>query len=207
MNNLGNKYNYAAAIVNLLITAFGVLILQWSVQPVIYLFWMEIIIIVIVACIRMMGAMDGKPFIQTLPGKIPLLIAALFTGAMIISLAVAFTIGVFANGTDSESFKGIGIAVAILWCNYLSGLIIQFFLSGHFRVAVPFTELIFSFVYLLILLAFIMAVTQHLIPALSSRQSPTLTGLSVIGIKFIIDCLRAYLTPYVTPGSEESPSP
>src|SRR5436309_6614722 len=92
-----SKSTYLWAIINLLITLVGIFFLHWSLQPIIYLFWLEIIFTVVSALIRAMGAMDGKPFVETLKQKIFLVLAGAVMGVAMIMLTVTFTIGVFEN--------------------------------------------------------------------------------------------------------------
>lgn len=178
---------YWWAIINLLITLTGILFLGWSLQPIIFLFWMEVIFNLVAAFIRVMGAMDGQPFLHTLWRKVLLLFFGSIMGTAMIMLAFSFTIGVFDKEFDTESFRGISASTWILGGNYAVALLTNFFFNGRFRKADPVTELVSTFVYLLILLVLIMAVTQHLIPALKLQDANRWVGLGVVGVKFAVD--------------------
>lgn len=106
-------------------------------------------------------------------------------------LTVAFTIDVFKD-FDFESFAGIQVAVLTLAGNYLLVLVLGFFFSGRFKKANPVAELVSTFVYLLILLVLIMAITQHFIPSLNLTNNSMWIGLAVILIKFVVDFLASY---------------
>src|ERR1043165_8825980 len=160
------KSTYLWAIINLLITITGIFFFHWSLQPIIYLFWLEIVFNVISALIRAMGAMDGKPFLETLKQKVFLLIGGAVICVAMIMLTVTFTIGFFEN-FDFESFIGIQEAILALAGNYVLALLLNFFFNGYFRKANPVTELMSTLIYLLVLLVIIMAITQHLIPSLN----------------------------------------
>jgi hypothetical protein len=186
-----NKSSYLWAIINLLITLSGIFFLHWSLQPIIYLFWLEIIFNVVSALIRAMGAMDGKPFLETLKQKVFLLIAGTVMGIAMIMLTVTFTIGVFEN-FDFESFIGIQEAILVLAGNYVLALLLNFFFNGYFRNANPLTELVSTLIYLVILLLIIMVITQHLIPSLNLKNNAMWIGVAVVGIKFLVDFLASY---------------
>ena len=185
------KSTYLWAIINLLITLVGIFFLHWSLQPIIYLFWLEVILNVASALIRAAGAMDGKPFLETLKQKVFLLIAGTVMGIAMIMLTVTFTIGVFEN-FDFESFIGIQEAILILAGNYVLALLLNFFFNGYFRNANPVAELMSTLIYLLVLLVIIMVITQHLIPSLNLKNNAMWIGLSVVGIKFLVDFLASY---------------
>ena len=185
------KSTYLWAVVNLIITLVGIFFLHWSLQPIIYLFWLEVILNVVSALIRAMGAMDGKPFFETLKQKIFLLLAGTVMGVAMIMLTVTFTIGVFED-FDFESFAGIQEAVLALAGNYVLALLLNFFFNGRFRKANPVAELISTLIYLLILLVIIMVITQHLIPSLNLENNAMWIGLAIIGIKFLVDFLASY---------------
>ena len=112
-------------------------------------------------------------------------------GVAMIMLTVTFTIGVFEN-FDFESFIGIQEAILTLAGNYVLALLLNFFFNVYFRKANPVTELMSTLIYLLVLLVIIMAITQHLIPSLNLKNNAMWIGLSVVGIKFLVDFLASY---------------
>lgn len=175
------------AIINLLITLYGILFKGWSLQPIVYIFWIEIILQIISTLIRVLGAMNGRPFWDTIGQKI---FSLLFGSAMAVAfilLSVTFTFNVFKNGVEANGFEGINEQVTILIINYIAALLLQYFLNGRYRNASPVGELASTMVYLLILLAFIMVITQHLAPRYAGEHAPLWTGLAVVGVKFVVD--------------------
>lgn len=190
---LSNPNLWAAG--NLLILLYGVLLKGWSLQPVVYLFWMEVVINIIVALIRVVFAMDKQAFLSTLPSKIGTLLFSGVMGIAFIMLTVTFTIGVFEGGFNAQGFEDVPIQVYLLAANYLLALLLHYFLNGRFRQANPVEEMMGTFVYLLILLAFLMVLTQFIVPKVVSAGTDIAlwTGLAVVAVKFMVDRLRITL--------------
>jgi len=196
-----SRYYYLWALINLAISFIGIFFLRWSLQPIIYLFWLEVIFNVVFALIRAVGAMNGKPFLETLTQKAFLLLAGTVMGIAMIMLTVTFTIGVFEN-FDFESFIMIQAAVLTLAGNYILALLLNFFFNGYFRKANPVNELMSTLIYLLVLLVIIMVITQHLIPSLNLNNTPMWIGIGVVGIKFVVDFFSVYFIRITIKNSE-----
>ena len=179
------------AVVNLLVALYGIIFKGWNLQPIVYLFWMEVIFNIGSALIRVAGALDSRPFWQTIGQKLFFLLGGGVLGIAFILLTVTFTFKVFEGGINSEGFAGINRQVYILALNYLVALLLHYFLNGRYRSASPAGELMPAFVYLLILLAIIMVITQHLLPKYPGADQALWTGLAVVGVKFAVDLLFA----------------
>lgn len=190
---LGNPNLWVAG--NLLILLYGVLLRGWSLQPIVYLFWMEVVINVASALIRVAGAMDNQAFMSTLPAKIGILFFGGVMGIAFIMLTVTFTFGVFEGGFNAQGFDNVPMQVYLLAANYLLALLLHYFLNGRFRQANPIEELMSTFVYLLILLAFLMVLTQFVVPKFISAGADIAlwTGIAVVAVKFMVDRLRITL--------------
>lgn len=169
---------------------YGILFKGWNLQPIVYLFWMEVIFNIASALIRVAGALDSQPFWQTFGQKLFFLLGGGVMGVAFIMLTVSFTFRVFDGGFHSEGFAGINRQVAILGLNYGAAVLLHYFLNGRYRTAGPAGELIPTFVYLLVLLAFIMVITQHLLPRFPDADQALWTGLAVVSVKFAVDWVK-----------------
>ena len=143
------------------------------------------------ALIRMVFAMDNKPFMNTLFQKIGMLLGGIVMGGAFIMFSVVFTFRAFENGVDSIGFEKIVPQIRLLQFSYSMGLIVHFFANGRYKTANPMGELMSPFIHLLVLLAFLMALTMHLIPKFPQLNQVLWVGVSVVILKFIVDMLFA----------------
>lgn len=171
-----------------LVAAAGIFWLGQSLRAITFLFWWELILMVGAAILRMLFAFDGRPFSATILQKIGLLIGSLFIGAMMISLAIAFTLPA-AEGpsNDSATFAEISRQTRFISLAYAVGLGIHFFGNGRFRKASPAGEVFGTFAHLMILLAFLMALTMHFIPSQPGLNAAKWTAMAIILVKFGVD--------------------
>ena len=171
------------------VTLYGILVLGWNLQPIVVLFWWEIILMVGAALIRMFFAMDSRPFFDNFLQKIMLLVTGgILSGAMVL-LAVTFSFKAFEGGLQSEGFDKIPFQTRLLTAGYVLGLIFHFFANGSYRTASPMGELMRTLVHLLVLLALLMVLTMHLIPANPQLNQAKWVGVTVVVVKFGVDWL------------------
>lgn len=174
---------------SLFVTLYGILILGWNLQPIIFLFWWEIILMVGAALIRMFFAMDGRPFFNNFLQKIMLLVTGGILSSAMVMLAVTFSFKAFEGGLQSEGFDKIPFQTRILTAGYVLGLIIHYFANGRYKSASPMGELMRTLVHLLVLLALLMVLTMHLIPAYPQLNQAQWVGVAVVVVKFGVDWL------------------
>lgn len=182
------------AVVNLLVALYGIIFKGWNLQPIVFLFWMEVIFNIVSALIRVAGALDSRPFWQTFGQKLFFLLGGGALGIAFILLTVTFTYKVFDGGFNSEGFAGIQYQIYILALNYGVALLLHYFFNGRYRTASPAGELMPAFVYLLVLLAIIMVITQHLLPKFPGADHVLWTGLAVVGVKFVVDWVKVVVS-------------
>ena len=175
--------------INLMIVLYGILIKGWNLQPVIFIFWIQVMLIVAMALIRVATAMDGQPFLATLGQKILLLFFGGVLGAAFIMLTVTFTFRVFEGGFRVQGFQNISTQSRLLIASCAIALLLNYFLNGRFRLASPAEELGRAFIYLLILTVWIMAITQFVVPRFAGAAASLWTGLAVVVVKFVVDWL------------------
>ena len=72
---------------------------------------------------------------------------------------------------------------------YVAGLIVHYFLNGQYKTAHPFVEFMKTFAHLLMLLAFLMVITMHLLPAHPEWNKAHWVAVAVVAIKFLVDRL------------------
>lgn len=178
---------------SLFITLYGILALGWNLQPIVFLFWWEIILMVGAALVRMLFAMDSRPFFDNILQKIAMLFAgAILSGAMTL-LAVTFSYKVFEGGLQSEGFDKIPAQTRILTAGYVLGLVVHYFANGRYKTANPMGELMRTLVHLLVLLVLLMVLTMHLIPAYPQLNQAMWVGVAVVTVKFAVDWLFSQL--------------
>lgn len=177
-------------VVSLLIKVYGMLFLGWHIQPIIFFFWWEVILMIAAALVRMFFSLNGQPFFEKFLFRVGLLVGGIFFGIMFVMLSVTFTFKAFENFSGSE-FRGISQQIRLLQFSYLAGIIIHFFANGRYKTANPFEELSGVFIHLLILLAFLMAITMHLIPRFPQLNQVLWVAIAVVVLKFLVDLLFA----------------
>jgi hypothetical protein len=177
-------------VISMAITLYGMLFLGWHIQPIVYFFWWEVILMITAALVRMFFSLNGQPFFEKFLYRLGLLAAGIVFGIMFIMLSVAFTFKAFENFSGSE-FRGIGPQIRLLQFSYLAGIVIHFFANGRYKTADPFGELSGVFIHLLILLTFLMAITMHLIPRYPQLNQALWVAIAVVVIKFLVDLLFA----------------
>lgn len=186
---LSNKW---IPFISLGITLYGILVLGWRIEPIVFFFWWEVILMLSTALIRMLFAMGGKPFIIYLFLKISLLAGGLFMGAVLIMLSVAFTMRSFGD-FDGESFKGIYIQVRLLMISYAIGLILYYFMNGRYKTANPTVEIVSVFFHLVFLLAILMIFTMFIIPRFPQLNQALWATIALVVVKFVVDFLVAHI--------------
>jgi hypothetical protein len=174
--------------VSLTMTLYGILVLQWNLQPIVFLFWFELFLVVVFSMIRMLFAMGEKTLLAALPMKLMLLMFGTLMGGAMLLLAVTFTFKAFVEG-DYKGFSSINLQMRGLSAAYLMGLIIHYFANGAYKTANPYLELMKSFVYLLVFLAFLMAITMHLLPNFPQLNQARWVAISIVLLKFVFDWL------------------
>jgi hypothetical protein len=174
--------------ITLLITLHGILFLHWDLQPIVFLFWWEVILILGSALLRMLFAFDNQPFLHTIFSKIGLLFGGVIMGCAFIMLTVTFTFKAFEGGSGT-GLASIGTQTKMMTFSYLMGLIIHYFGNGSYKKASPHGEMFQPFVHLLILLGFLMALTMHLIPKFPQLNQAVWVTVSIVVLKFMVDML------------------
>jgi hypothetical protein len=172
---------------SLLISSFGVIFLHWTLEPVVWLLWFEIIFAVGSALVRSLFALQGGGFFQNLLSRLFVTGAGAVMGIAFIMLTVTFTI----HGIDTENGSGPGAnffpQLVLLFANYVVALLLHFFLNGRYKTASPLGELMVTFLHFLLLLCLIMPITMHLLPKYPEFGHARWVGLTVLVAKFLVD--------------------
>jgi hypothetical protein len=176
-------------LLTVLVTLYGIIFKGWDLQPIVYLFWWETILIVGTSLIRMLFALDSRPVMETLFTKIWLLFGGLILGATMMMLSVAFTFKAFDSAVQAGSFSGVPRESMVLTLSYLLGLILHFFGNGRYKTANPGGELMIGFVHVLLILAPLQALTMHLIPKYPQINQALWVTVALVVIKFLVDTL------------------
>lgn len=172
---------------SLFVTLFGVFFMGWHLQPIVLLFWWEIMLMVGATLVRVLFAMDGKPFFDNLLHKTLLLVFGVVMGGAMMMLAVTFSFKAFKGASEPGVLKDISIQTNTLIAGYVIGLVFHFFANGRYKTASPVGELTQTFAHLLVLLALLMALTMHLIPKYPELDQSLWVGVAVVVVKFLAD--------------------
>lgn len=174
--------------ISLFVCLYGILVQDWNLNPIIFLFWWELMLMLGAAILRMLFAMDGRPVLALLAQKAGLLLFSLVMGGAMIMLAVSFSIKAF-EPENSETLAAVPLQSRIMAIGYALGLALHFFLNKRYKRANPASELMHTFAQLLILLALLMAISMHFLPAYPGLNQAKGVAVAVVGIKFLVDFL------------------
>lgn len=174
---------------SVLASLYGIIFGGWDLQPLIFLFWWETLLLLGAAFIRMLFAMDGRPFRETLLSKTVLLAGGLFIGTVLMMLTVAFTFNAFESPVQADSFKGIQGESMALNISYALGLILHFFGNHRYKTASPAGELTIGFAHVFVILAPLQVLTMHLIPKYPQINQALWATAALVAVKFVVDSL------------------
>ncbi len=172
-----------------LVSLYGIVFKGWDLQPIIFLFWWETILIIGSSLIRMLFALDGQPVQHTLFTKIWLLMGGVVMGSVLIMLAVAFTFKAFESPVEAGAFSGIPRESMALTLSHALGLFLHFFWNKRYTTANPGGELLFGFAHVLLILAPLQIFTMHLIPTYPSINQAVWVAVALVVVKFLVDSL------------------
>lgn len=175
------------ALINFLICLYGILYRGWNLQPLVYLLNFEIVVTLAGTLLRTGAAMGRQPWIKALGMRLLLLLLGGGLSVAIFSAASVFTMHANHNRFDAESFAGIRWQMVCLGLNYVAMLLFCFFQNGRFRQAQPAQELSIGLAYSLLPLAFILIISEDLLPYFPDFNLIALPGLAVALAKFIVD--------------------
>lgn len=174
-------------LVTLAMTLYGILVQDWNLFSVVFLFWWEVLLMLGTALIRMFTALDNRPANDLIAAKLGLLVFGVIMGGAMLLLTVTFTIKATDGGSSGAG--NIGIQSKLMTVAYLMGLIVHFFLNGRYKTANPGSELMFTFGHLLVILAPLMVVTMHFLPAHPEWNQARWVAVAIVSIKFVVDWL------------------
>lgn len=179
--------------VMLLLTLHGILFLHWDLKPVIFLFWWEVILMIGAALVRMLFAMDNRPFLDHVFLKIQLLIGGVIMGWIFVMFSVVFTFQAFSHGDEYSALANIPLQTKIMTMTYILSLAVHYFGNNNYKTANPGSELMRPFIQLLVLLAFLQALTMHLIPRYPQLNQAVWVAVALVLLKFVVDALFAQI--------------
>ena len=179
------------AVINLLVALYGIVFQHWNLQPLVYLFWIEIIISLAAMLARVAGALQGRPFWDTILPRLGAVAFGTVMSILFIMLTVAFTFKAFESGFQTEGFGHIRWQMVALVLNYGWAVLFHYYLNGRFRQASPVGELMSDVVRLMIILVFLMVITQHLLPRYPELNAARWTAVAIVLLKFVADWVTA----------------
>lgn len=177
-------------LLSLLVAAYGIVFQGWGTQTVVFLFWWETILIVGAALVRSTFALDDKPVTATLGIKLVTLVFGVVIGGAAIMLAVAFSIHAV-DDLNAEVLADTHTQSQLLLASYAIGLLVHYFYNGRFKTASVVGEMMQSLMHLVFVLALIMPVTMHILPAYPHLDAARWVALTVVIVKFLGDTVFA----------------
>ena len=183
--------------VSLLISLFGILVLNWDFQHLIILFVWEIILMLSFAIIKMMFAQNDLPFYTTLVEKLIYLVIGFFIGAFFILLSIMLISNSIQTNSLFEQLRKINYQIYTLTLGYFAGLFLDYFGNQKHKLASPRGEMT-PFIHVLVILAFLQGFTHHLLPSFPNLNQAVWGIVALVVIKFLVDLLFSFFqNPYL----------
>lgn len=176
--------------------------LRHSLQPVVFLFWVEILLAFAFAILRAATSLGGRPFADRLGERIVAVVMGLGLGTVCAMLGVAFSIGAFEPGLDAAAFAGVRFQSWTLAASYAVAFAVRHLRSGRYRTSEPTAEVIGTFVHAFAWLALLMPLTMHLLPRFPGLDRAWWAGFAVLAVKFGVDRIAEW---FGEPGPEDLP--
>ena len=179
---------------SLCVTLYGIFFLNWHLQSIIIVFWWEIIFVMGTALIRMLFAMNSRPFWETIFIKMILLSSGIFMGGAFILLSLVTTVQAMAEQSgNGGSFGGVLNQIYVLAFAFGMSLTLHFFMNGRYKSASPLGELLLPMFQTLLLLGFLAILALWLIPTFPQLNQLTWVSVAIVGSKFAANMLISML--------------
>jgi hypothetical protein len=173
-----------------------------SLQPIVFLFWIEIAAACSTAVVRAATSFGGRPFVAGLAERLFAVVLGVAVGGTALALSVAFSIGAFEPEIDVRAFGSIRYQAWSLAASYGAALILEHFLGGRFRSADPMSEIMGTLLHVLAWLALLMPLTMHLLPRFPGLDRAWWAGFAVLAVKLGVDLVAAHLRAGGPPGAD-----
>ena len=175
-------------IFSMLISLFGIVVLQYDYHDIIILFVCEIVLMLLFAMIRMLFALNEMPFYKTLMQKTILLIGGVFIGTFLVVFSVMFMSESINTKIIFTEIRNSQYQIYVLIFGYISTLIFHYFGNQKFRTAAPMAQMI-PFFQVLTILAVLQGFTGHLFPKFKVLDHAVAGVVALVIIKFLVDLL------------------
>ena len=175
-------------ILSMLISLFGIVILQYDYHDIIILFVCEIMLMLFFAIIRMLFALNEMPFYKTLMQKTILLIGGVFIGTFLVVFSVMFMSESINTKIIFTEIRNSQYQIYVLIFGYISTLIFHYFGNQKFRTAAPMAQMI-PFFQVLTILAVLQGFTKHLFLEIEGLDHAVAGVVALVVIKFLVDLL------------------
>ena len=175
-------------ILSMLISLFGIVILQYDYHDIIILFVCEIMLMLFFAIIRMLFALNEMPFYKTLMQKAILLIGGIFIGTFLVVFSVMFMSESINTKIIFTEIRNSQYQIYVLIFGYISTLIFHYFGNQKFRTAAPMAQMI-PFFQVLTILAVLQGFTKHLFLEIEGLDHAVAGVVALVVIKFLVDLL------------------
>lgn len=198
------------AIVNLLLTAYGIFVSNWDFYMLLYVFWMELHLITGAMLIRVSAAREYKRNLNLTGEKFASLGIGLLFSTACITLTVAMTYDDFGGELTMGQFAGPQAVIALIGCNHIIRLLLHYFQNRRFRKANPATEMIVSFVYQVGIVGILMAIALYYMPKFPHPDGVKDAASVLLPVKLLMDLLysgfhRTVIDWFTPPATLEKP--
>lgn len=177
------------AIVNLLLTAYGIFVCEWDFYLLIYVWWMELHLITGAMLIRVSAAREYKRHLNLTGEKLASLGIGLLLSTACITLTVAMDYDKFGGELTVGQFAGPQTVILLLGGNHTIRILLHYFQNKRFRKANPATEMIVSFVYQVGIVGMLIAITLYYLPHYPQRGGVKEVASTLLSVKLFIDLL------------------
>lgn len=176
------------SLLSLLISLFSIVFLRADFHDIIILFVCEVTLMLFFAIIRMLFALNEKPFYETLMQKAILLIGGIFIGIMFVVFSVMFMAESIDTKVIYSEIRNSQYQIYLLLLGYISKLIFHYFGNQQFRTAAPMAQML-PYFQVLLFLAILQGFTGHLFPKFESLNHAVAGVVALVVIKFLVDLL------------------
>jgi hypothetical protein len=185
------QYAHGLPILSMLISLFGILILDWDFQYLIVLFACEIFLMLAFALVRMFFARNNQPFYETLLQKLFFLVVGIFIG----SILIVFSFLIIKESLKIETFfteiRKIQNQIYSLAFGYFISLFLNYFGNQKYKSAVPVLQL-GAFFHVLIILGILKIFTGFVLPNFPNIDQAVWGIVALILVKFMVDLLFGF---------------
>ena len=176
---------------SVLISLFGIVFLNWNFQYLIILFIYEIFLMLSIAIIKLLFAMNKLPIYKTLREKSVYLLFGIFIGGFFMLFAVLFVSKSIQMNVILNEIRRIELQIYMLTIGYLWGLVFHYFINQEYKSASPRSQMV-PYIHVLVILGVLQGFTKHLLPSFPNLNQAVWGVVALLLVKFFVDMLFGF---------------